>query len=75
MAKIKGAIVVDIQRCKGCQICIPACANDVIKMSVSVNRKGFFYAEMVNGECIGCANCAIVCPDGAISVYRKKIEK
>ena len=25
MAKMKGAIVVDTERCKGCQLCIIAC--------------------------------------------------
>ena len=75
MAKVKGVIVVDIQRCKGCSVCIPACPNDVIQLSPNVNNKGYNYAEMVNDKCIGCANCAIVCPDGVITVYRKKIEE
>ncbi|MDV7394279.1 4Fe-4S binding protein [Arthrospira platensis SPKY1] len=42
-------------------------------MSESVNRKGYRFAISVNDECTGCTNCAIVCPDGAITVYRKKI--
>ena len=25
-------------------------------------------------SCVGCASCAIVCPDGCITVYRKKVE-
>lgn len=74
MAKIKGAIVVDIERCKGCEVCLGACPNDVIAMSEEVNGKGYHYAYMEKpDECIGCSNCAIVCPDGVISVYRKKI--
>jgi 2-oxoglutarate ferredoxin oxidoreductase subunit delta len=24
--------------------------------------------------CTGCFNCAIVCPDGVITVYRQKVE-
>jgi len=74
MAKIKGVIVVDIQRCKGCGVCIPACPQDVIRLAVDVNNKGYNFAEMQNDGCIGCANCAIVCPDGAITVYKKKVE-
>lgn len=70
MAKVKGDIVVDIERCKGCQVCVTACPQNVIGMSKKVNGKGYHYAEPINNDCIGCANCAIVCPDGVITVYR-----
>jgi 2-oxoglutarate ferredoxin oxidoreductase subunit delta len=26
-------------------------------------------------ECIGCANCGYVCPDGCLTIYRKKVEE
>jgi len=74
MAKVKGAIVVDTQICKGCEVCIPVCLDDVIRMSNEVNRKGYHYAFMKNPEaCTGCTNCGIVCPDRAIKVYRVKV--
>lgn len=75
MAKVKGEIVVDVERCKGCSVCVPACPQDVIALAKNVNGKGYNYAEMVNVNCIGCANCAIVCPDGVITVYRAKISE
>lgn len=75
MAKVKGSIVVDIEKCKGCEVCVPACPTDVIRLAEDVNGKGYHYAFMANpDECTGCANCAIVCPDGVITVYRKKVE-
>ncbi|HOI88861.1 MAG TPA: ferredoxin family protein [Lentimicrobium sp.] len=74
MAKVVGDIVIDIEKCKGCGVCIPACPQDVISLSKNVNGKGYNYAEPVNDDCTGCMNCAIVCPDGVITVYRKKIE-
>jgi 2-oxoglutarate ferredoxin oxidoreductase subunit delta len=44
-------------------------------MSKEVNGKGYSYAFMKNPEaCTGCTNCAIVCPDGVITVYRIKVE-
>jgi 2-oxoglutarate ferredoxin oxidoreductase subunit delta len=75
MAKIRGAIVVDIERCKGCELCVVNCPTHVIAMEQNVNSKGYNYAYMENpNECIGCANCATVCPDGVITVYKKRIE-
>jgi len=75
MAKVRGVIIVDIERCKGCEVCVGACPTDVIAISSEVNHKGYRYAYAANpDECTGCTNCAIVCPDGVITVYRKKIE-
>jgi 2-oxoglutarate ferredoxin oxidoreductase subunit delta len=76
MAKIKGAIVIDREHCKGCELCVPACPTDVIRLEKEVNGKGYHFAYMENPDaCTGCANCAVICPDGVITVYRKKIEE
>ena len=73
MAKIKGAIVVDKERCKGCEICLAACPSEVISIAREVNSKGYQFAYMENPDsCIGCSNCALVCPDGVITVYKMK---
>lgn len=77
MSKFIGAIVVDTERCKGCSLCVVACAKDVIALTdKKVNHFGYFYAEAVRpDECIGCASCGIVCPDACITVYKKKVEE
>ncbi len=75
MAKPRGAIVVDIEKCKGCEICIEACPTEVIMMEKRVNSKGYHFAYMEIPEaCTGCNNCAIVCPDSVITVYRVKTQ-
>ena len=76
MGKIKGQIVVNTNRCKGCSLCIEACPKDVIALAdKKVNVSGYPYIEPARpDDCIGCASCAIVCPDGCITVYRKKME-
>ena len=73
MAKVKGAIKVDVEKCKGCSLCVVACPSKVIALAKEVNGKGYNYAYMANPDaCTGCVNCAIVCPDTVIEVYRVK---
>ncbi len=69
----KGAIDVDIQNCKGCSVCIENCPTQSIRLSGSVNHKGYHYAEMTGDACIGCSSCAMVCPDSVITVYKIRI--
>ena len=65
-------VVIDRDRCKGCELCIHACPKDVLALSRDINAKGYFFAEAVNPEaCIGCRICAITCPDVAIDVYKE----
>lgn len=74
MAKVKGAIVVNEERCKGCNLCVVSCPSDVLELQPQImNQKGYHYAYMKNpDDCIGCANCGYVCPDACITVYRVK---
>ena len=75
MVKIRGAIVVNTDRCKGCGLCVEACPKEVIALANKVNVNGYPYVEAVRpDDCIGCASCAIVCPDACITVYKKKME-
>lgn len=71
MAKVKGDIVIDIEKCKGCEICIPACPQDSLEQAREVNNKGYQYIVKIEDNCTGCQSCALVCPEGAITVYRK----
>ena len=72
MAKVKGDIIIDIERCKGCELCIDACPQDALEASRQVNKKGYLYIVRVDDTaCTGCTNCALVCPEGGITVYRQ----
>jgi len=71
MAK-KGQVVINIERCKGCEVCVVSCPNHVLALAKEVNAKGYHFAVAVTSDCVGCANCAVVCPDAVITVYREK---
>ncbi len=75
MATIKGTIVVDTERCKGCSLCVVACSFKILELTKKeVNKKGYPFATQTDGDrCTGCASCAIVCPDGCITVYKAKL--
>ena len=72
MAKVIGTVDIDVERCKGCDLCVIACPCDVLALAEKdVNDRGYHYARMKNPDsCTGCTACATVCPDGCIEVYR-----
>ena len=65
----RGTVTIETERCKGCELCIPACPPDVLSMSTEVNEIGFRYPELRPG-CTGCSACLLVCPDFVFEVYR-----
>lgn len=74
MAKFKGAVVVNVERCKGCNLCVVACPSDVLFLSTEANSKGYNFAHMSNPDsCTGCAACSYVCPDACIIVYKVRL--
>ena len=74
MAKFRGAVVVDTECCKGCNLCVVACPQNVLKLSPDANSKSYHFSFMADPEkCIGCGMCAQVCPDSVITVYKVKI--
>lgn len=64
----------DVEKCKGCEVCVVSCPVGVIALAQEVNGKGYRYACMhLPDACTGCASCALVCPDSVIAVYKVKI--
>ena len=76
MSKMRGAILIDTDRCKGCALCIAACPLGLLKVAErKVNRKGYPYVVQQGEErCTGCTACGVVCPDGCITIYRTKTD-
>ena len=68
----RGTIVVETNRCKGCELCTTVCPQDVLAMSDSFNARGYKPVVLVDpkNKCTGCALCAVICPDAVITVFR-----
>lgn len=72
----KGRIVVNEAFCKGCELCVAACPQEVMALSTErITAKGYHPAELKTSGCTGCGVCAVVCPEAAISVYREAVRR
>lgn len=68
-------IKIDKNKCKSCYLCIDICPKKLIKKSNETGKTGENVVEFcdTHSQCIGCAQCAIVCPDIAITeVYKNE---
>ncbi len=66
---IRGTVVVDVDRCKGCELCVPACPPSVLTMSDHLNANGFRYPILAPG-CTACRACHEICPDFVFEVFK-----
>jgi len=70
---LKGRIEVDEKYCKGCELCVSSCPQEVLGLiSDHITSKGYHPAGMIADNCTGCGICSVVCPEAAITVYREK---
>ena len=65
-------VSIDIDRCKGCGLCIQVCPKKIIELYPGImNSKGHHPAQVIDQDkCIACAFCAVMCPDVAITVEK-----
>jgi len=71
MAKVRGDVRIDIEKCKGCELCVVACPQEALALAKEINKQGYHYAVLIEDVCTGCMNCSLVCPDAIITVYRE----
>ena len=67
-------IVIDDTKCKSCYLCVDVCPKRLIKRTGAVGKTGQNTAlfDDKNNECLACAQCALVCPDLAITSVIKQ---
>ena len=64
-------VVIDKDRCKGCELCISVCPFKTMVMSEDLNAAGYHYAVFTDNEkCTSCTLCGTMCPDVAITIYK-----
>ena len=69
VVEARGTVTVAVERCKGCELCIPACPPRVLRMSEDLNSLGVPYPELLPG-CTGCGACLLVCPDFCFEIFQ-----
>lgn len=65
----RGQVFLIPERCKGCQMCVEFCPQQVLRMSSRMNSRGYHYLEIAPGKenaCVHCEFCMMVCPEFAI---------
>ena len=68
--RTRGTVRIDIESCKGCELCITACRPGVLEMTTDVaNQRGFRYPNLSAG-CTACRACVQVCPDFVFQLWK-----
>jgi len=67
----RGNILIDVEECKGCGLCVEACPPECLELRSELNAYGVHAACYTGEGCTGCGICFYCCPEpGAITVYR-----
>ena len=66
--QVRKIVLIDEEKCSGCGLCVPACAEGAIKI---IDGKARLVAEIY---CDGLGACLGECPEGAITIEERQAE-
>ncbi|MFH1213369.1 MAG: ferredoxin family protein [Candidatus Neomarinimicrobiota bacterium] len=68
----KGHVVINVEECKGCELCVAACPAKVLFLTNRFNTHGYHPSAYKGEGCTGCGICFYNCPElGAITVFKR----
>lgn len=72
----KGEVVIDEELCQGCGYCTKFCSQECLTITGDkFTPQGYLTPSFVNvDECTACGICAMLCPPGAITVYKYRVK-
>jgi len=75
--KKKYEIILDLEQCDGCKLCIEFCPKELITTDVDkFNSRMLHYAVVIASEdCVGCRQCERLCPTASIFIKETDIEE
>lgn len=70
----RAKVVIKKDRCKGCELCVSVCPKHILAIDdTEVNANGYHAVKITDeDECIACISCGLMCPDGAINIYKEQ---
>lgn len=72
MARSSGTVVIEAERCTGCDICVRLCPPHCLELGETTNSHGYRVAVLAREpDCTGCEICGNVCPHLAVTVFRE----
>ena len=69
---MKFSVTFRTERCKGCGLCIEFCSKKILGFDESVLNASGVHPVIIKepDACVGCCNCAMMCPDGIITIEK-----
>lgn len=65
-------VQLDPERCRGCELCLEICPNELFAPGQEPNAQGYFPVQMNYADyCINCLRCVQICPDLAFDVPKQ----
>ncbi len=61
-----GEVAFDYEKCGGCSLCVQTCPADTLLFE---DKKPSMRPPGLN-ECMACADCVAICPEGAVRLTR-----